>query len=65
MWARGFRWAGYGFGLPPFFYFRHGFRPRREAYLRYLQEYRDELKEELAAVEEEIEELSKGREEKD
>lgn len=59
MWARDFKWASFGFGFPLFFYFRRRFWPRRETYLRYLQDYRDELKEELEAVEKEIEELSR------
>ena len=60
MWSRrhGFPF----FGFSPFgFYFRGGFRPfpRREEYLRMLEQYRDELKEELGEVEKEIAELKK------
>lgn len=59
------RWFRFGFAPPFGFWFRSAWRfPRREEYLRMLEEYHDELKEELAEVEEEIERL-KAREEKD
>jgi hypothetical protein len=62
MWSgrRGF--FTFGLGVRPFgFYFwGPGGFPRRERYLRLLEEYRDALREELAEVEKEIEEIGKG-----
>lgn len=70
MWHRGFaRRFGFGpfefafdYGPGPFGFFFH--RPRRfarrEAYLRWLEEYRSELEEELKAVDEEIRELRRS-----
>jgi hypothetical protein len=62
-------WSGrrglftFGLGMRPFgfYFFGPGGFPRRERYLRMLEEYRDSLREELAAVEKEIQEISTGR----
>ena len=57
MWhrRRGF-FGGFGFGFPPFmFYFGRRPFPRREDYLRMLEEYKKELEAELREVEKEIE----------
>jgi len=69
------RWFRFGFA-PPFahtgarlggFWFRSAWRfPRRDEYLRMLEDYRQELEEELAEVKDEIEHLkTAGKEEKD
>jgi len=56
-------WSGFGrfgFGFPHFlFHFRRPYwrPPRRKEYLRWLEEYREELKTELDEVEREIGEL--------
>ena len=67
MWRRPFRRAyrwRYGFGptefeFGPFGFYFHGRRrdPRRQEYLRWLREYKEELGEELKEVEEEIREV--------
>ncbi len=58
MWHRRY---GFGFRFPLFAFYFHGLRPfpRREEYLRMLEEYRDELQAELKEVEKEIEELKR------
>ncbi|MDO8615780.1 MAG: hypothetical protein Q7T33_08610 [Dehalococcoidia bacterium] len=68
------RWFRFGFA-PPFahmgarlggFWFRSAWRfPRREEYLRMMEEYRQELEDELSGVKVEIERLKKAGEEKD
>ena len=57
MWRRK-SWRFY-FGVPPFGFYFHGLRPfpRKEDYLRMLQEYKKELEEELEEVEKEIKEV--------
>ena len=60
------RWFRFGFAPPFGFWFRSAWRfPRREEYLRMLQEYHDELEEELTEVEVEIERLKGTEEQKD
>ena len=61
------RWFRFGFAPPFGFWFRSAWRfPRRDEYLRMLEDYRLELEEELAEVKEEIEHLkTAGKEEKD
>ncbi len=61
------RWFRFGFAPPFGFWFRSAWRfPRRQEYVRMLEEYRDELQEELTEVKAEIERLKKaGEEEKD
>jgi len=57
-----FGFGHFGFHFPHFgFHFRGPYwrPPRREEYLRWLEEYREELKAELAEVEREIEELKR------
>ncbi len=56
-----YRRRGFGFPFPfmPHFYGMRPF-PRREEYLRMLEDYRNELKEELEDVEREIEEMKRG-----
>jgi hypothetical protein len=52
------RWFRFGFAPPFGFWFRSAWRfPRRQEYIRMLEEYRDELQEELKEVEAEIERL--------
>ncbi len=49
------RWFRFGFAPPYGFWFRSAWRfPRRDEYLRMLEEYRDELEEELTEVRAEI-----------
>jgi hypothetical protein len=57
MWRRR-SWRFY-FGFPPFGFYFHGLKPfpRKEDYLRMLQEYKKELEEELEEVEKEIKEV--------
>jgi hypothetical protein len=58
------RWFRFGFAPPFGFWFRSAWRfPRREEYLRMLEEYREELEEELGEVKAEIERLRKVGEE--
>jgi hypothetical protein len=55
-----FRFGPFGFGFPHFgLHFRGPYwrPPRRDEYLRWLEEYREELKAELTEMEREIEEL--------
>jgi len=60
------RWFRFGFAPPFGFWFRSSWRfPRREEYLRMLDEYRQELEEELAEVKGEIDRLKKAGGEKD
>jgi len=57
------RWPRFGFGLgfPPFgFWFRGGYFPRKDEYLRMLEEYKEELEAELGEVNKELEEMKKG-----
>ena len=57
------RWFRFGFAPPFGFWFRSAWRfPRREEYLRMLEEDRDELEEELAEVKDEIEHLKRREE---
>lgn len=59
------RWFRFGFAPPFGFWFRSAWRfPRRDEYLRMLEEYRDELEAELSEVKTEIERMS-TEEEKD
>ncbi len=52
------RWFRFGFAPPFGFWFRSAWRfPRRDEYLRMLEEYRDELEEELTEVRTEIERM--------
>ncbi len=46
---RYFRFGGFGMGFPPFGFFFHGPGrfPRREDYVRMLEEYKEDLEEEL------------------
>ncbi len=56
-------YGGFRFGFPPFtFYFGPRPFPKREEYLRMLEEYKEELQAELkeVEVEREIEELRRG-----
>jgi len=56
----------FGFAPPLGFWFRSAWRfPRREEYVKMLEEYRDELEKELAEVKKEIEDLRLSSEEKD
>lgn len=67
MWHRGFRrayawrygFAPFDFEFGPFGFHFHARRryPRRQAYLRWLREYKEDLEEELKAVDEEIREV--------
>ncbi len=60
------RWFRFGFAPPFGFWFRSAWRfPRRHEYLRMLEEYRDELQEELTEVNTEIERMKTVKEEKD
>ncbi|HEX76951.1 MAG TPA: DUF5320 domain-containing protein [Dehalococcoidia bacterium] len=53
-------WGGFRFSVPPFgFYFGPRLFPSRRNYLKMLEDYRNELKEELQEVEKEIEELKR------
>jgi len=54
----------FDYDFRPFGFYFHGGRrfPRREAYLRWLEEYKGELEEELKAVEEEIREVRQAGE---
>ena len=58
---RSYRFSGFGFCFPHFWFHFHGPRPflRREDYLRMLEEYKKELEEELREVEKEIQEWKK------
>jgi hypothetical protein len=60
MWRRK-SWRFY-FGVPPFGFYFHGLRPfpRKEDYLRMLQEYKKELEEELKEVEKEIKDVGES-----
>ena len=60
MWfgRKGFFTFGMGFRPFDFYFWGPGSFPRRERYLRMLEEYRDALKEELEEVEKEIQEIS-------
>jgi hypothetical protein len=59
------RWFRFGFAPPFGFWFRSAWRfPRREEYLHMLQEYHDELEEELTEVKAEIERLKTRDEQK-
>ena len=63
MWHRhrrhGFH-GGFRFGFPPFmFYFGPRPFPRKEDYLRMMEEYKEDLEAELKEIEKEIEELKK------
>jgi len=54
------RWFRFGFAPPFGFWFRSACRfPRRQEYLRMLEEYRDELQEELKEVKAEIDRLKR------
>ena len=54
------RWFRFGFAPPFGFWFRSAWRfPRRQEYLRMLEEYRDELEEELSEVKAEIDRLQR------
>ena len=58
------RWFRFGFAPPFGFWFRSSWRfPRRDEYVRMLEEYRDELQEEPNEVMGEIERLKKAGEE--
>ena len=60
------RWFRFGFAPPFGFWFRSAWRfPKRSEYLRMLEEYRQELEEELGEVKGEIERLKKNGEEKE
>jgi hypothetical protein len=60
------RWFRFGFAPPFGFWFRSGWRfPRRDEYLRMLEEYRQELEAELGEVKAEIERLKSSAGEKD
>ena len=64
MWYRRPRhsFSGFRFGFGPFGFFgRWRPWPRREEYLRMLERYKEDLQEELKEVEQEIEEVKKGR----
>jgi hypothetical protein len=55
------RWFRFGFAPPFGFWFRSAWRfPKRDEYLKMLEEYRRELEEELAEVKSEIERTKKG-----
>jgi hypothetical protein len=55
------RWFRFGFAPPFGFWFRSAWRfPKRDEYIRMLEEYRGELEEELAEVKSEIERMKKG-----
>ena len=57
-------WFRFGFAPPFGFWFRSAWRfPRRQEYLRMLEEYRDELQEELKEVEAEIDRLKRVEQE--
>ena len=58
------RWFRFGFAPPFGFWFRSAWRfPRRDEYLRMLEEYRQELEVELSEVKGEIERLKTNGEE--
>ncbi len=60
------RWFRFGFAPPFGFWFRSAWRfPRREEHLRMLEEYRDELEEELTEVGPEIERMKNTDKPKD
>ena len=60
------RWFRFGFAPPFGFWFRSAWRfPRRDEYLRMLEEYRQELEVELSEVKGEIERLKTNGEEKE
>ena len=60
------RWFRFGFAPPFGFWFRSAWRfPRRDEYLRMLEEYRQELEVELTEVKGEIERLKTNGEEKE
>ncbi len=60
------RWFRFGFAPPFGFWFRSAWRfPRRDEYLRMLEEYRDELEEELTEVRAEIERMKSTDKPKD
>ena len=56
------RWHRFSFGFPPFgFWFRGpGSFPRRDEYIRMLEEYKQDLEAELKEINKELEELKKG-----
>jgi hypothetical protein len=57
------RWFRFGFAPPFGFWFRSAWRfPKRDEYLKMLEEYGAELEEELAEVKSEIERMKKGDE---
>jgi hypothetical protein len=57
------RWFRFGFAPPFGFWFRSAWRfPKRDEYLKMLEEYSGELEEELAEVKSEIERMKKGDE---
>jgi len=60
MWSR--RSRRFYFGLPPFGFYFHGFRPfpEKKEYLDMLEEYKKDLEEELKELEKEIEEAKKS-----
>lgn len=58
------RWFRFGFAPPFGFWFRSAWRfPRREEYIRMLEDYRDELQEELNEVKAEIDRLKRVEQE--
>ncbi len=60
------RWFRFGFAPPFGFWFRSAWRfPRRDEYLRMLEEYRDELVEEFTEVRAEIERMKSTDKPKD
>ena len=57
-------WHRFGVRFPPFGFWFGGFRhfPRRDEYIRMLEEYKAELEAELKEVDRELEEMKKGEE---
>jgi hypothetical protein len=60
MWSK--RSRRFYFGLPPFGFYFHGFKPfpSRKEYLEMLEEYKKDMEEELKELEKEIEETKKS-----
>ena len=56
------QWHRFGFSIPPFGFWFRGWRsfPRRDEYIRMLEEYKEELEAELKEVNKELEEIKKG-----
>ena len=60
MWYRRRALWGFGFGMPPFGFFRSWRHfPSRSDYMRMLEEYKQDLEAELEEVKKEIEELKR------